>query len=113
MIHRMCQALQIRALRLAWALIPLAALALTLGCAGDPFNIDRSCRCDCSAQAGEIAKDYLVYCPDVLELTIDSRPDLSGIQSVGLDGRISLGSVGLLRVEGLSTTEIGQEIADV
>jgi protein involved in polysaccharide export with SLBB domain len=98
--------------RLRWPLLALLSWILA-GCAGDATNLDRSCRCDCSAQGGEIAKDYLVYCPDVLELAIESRPELSGNQTVGLDGRINLGPVGLLRVEGLSVTEIAGEIADV
>jgi protein involved in polysaccharide export with SLBB domain len=88
-------------------------LWLLPGCASDDPHIDRSCTCDCIAQKCEIAKDYLVYCPDVLELAIDSRTELTGVQAIGLDGRISLGPAGLLRVEGLPVSDIAGEIAEV
>jgi protein involved in polysaccharide export with SLBB domain len=56
---------------------------------------------------------YTVTCPDVLELQVAGRPDLTGHREVGPDGRISLGVLGRLRVEGLPITAIANHIAQV
>jgi protein involved in polysaccharide export with SLBB domain len=56
---------------------------------------------------------YRIHCPDVLDLAIDSRPDLNGRREVAPDGRIDLGSLGKLRVEGHSVPEVVFLLADV
>ncbi len=56
------------------------------------------------ARNRHVAECYLVHCPDVLEVTVAGRPDLSGRRVIGPDGRIDLGE-GRLRVEGRTLPE--------
>jgi protein involved in polysaccharide export with SLBB domain len=86
---------------------------LTAGCAGDGPLIDRTCKCEEGHPTPKpvIADAYLVYCPDIIEVMIDSRPDLSGRLAIGPDGRIDLGTVGRMRIEGLSVAEVANELA--
>src|SRR5262249_14328614 len=58
-----------------------------------------------------VAECYLVQCPDVLEVSVADRPDLTGHQAVGPDGRIDLGAEGRLRVEGQTVPEIARRVA--
>jgi polysaccharide biosynthesis/export protein len=90
-------------------------LWLLTGCAGDQPLLDRACRCNHASSGPDMsaAGDYLVYCPDILELKVDSRPDFSGRRPIGPDGRIDLGPLGRMRIEGLSVSEIASEIADL
>ncbi len=53
-----------------------------------------------------VAERYLVRCPDVLDLEVAGRPELTGRRPVGLDGRIDLGSYGRPRVEGKALPQI-------
>jgi protein involved in polysaccharide export with SLBB domain len=59
------------------------------------------------------ADRYQVRCPDRLEVTVEGRPDLSGPREIGLDGRIDLGRLGRLRVEGESPPEIARDVAEL
>jgi polysaccharide biosynthesis/export protein len=96
----------------SWALWG-SLLLLSTGCAGNGPFIDRTCKCDHgpTPQKASSADSYLVYCPDILEVTVDSRPELSGRRPIGPDGRIDLGPVGRMRVEGLSASAVATEIA--
>jgi protein involved in polysaccharide export with SLBB domain len=51
-------------------------------------------------QPEAVAERYLVGSPDVLEVKVTGRRELSGLKPVGLDGRIDLGEYGRPRVEG-------------
>jgi protein involved in polysaccharide export with SLBB domain len=85
----------------------LAALAFALalgGCAAP-----RACYCRDSAPNTVVA-GYAVACPDVLELTIGPRPDLTGRATVEPDGTIPLGSSGRARVDGLTAEEIADRL---
>jgi len=55
---------------------------------------------------------YRVGCPDVLEVQIEGRPELSGRRCVGPDGRIDLGGLGRLRVEGQAISDITRSLAE-
>ena len=96
---------------------PLAALliAFLTGCAGDRPLIDRALKREHphSAQKINATAEYLVYCPDVLELAFDSLPEHERRKTIGPDGRIDLGAYGRLRVEGLTASQIAREIADM
>jgi protein involved in polysaccharide export with SLBB domain len=85
------------------------------GCAGDWPLIDGLCQVDRpqSAPKPNAAGEYIVYCPDVVELTIDHGPSFNGPRVVGPDGRIDLGSYGRLRIEGHTTSEIASEISEI
>jgi protein involved in polysaccharide export with SLBB domain len=56
---------------------------------------------------------YRIHCPDVIEMSVDSRSDLAGRREVAPDGRINLGSLGRLRVEGHSVPEGALMLADI
>jgi protein involved in polysaccharide export with SLBB domain len=60
-----------------------------------------------------VAERYAVLCPDVLDIVIRTRPELSGLHPVGVDGRIDLEPAGRPCVEGQNVDEIAQEIADL
>lgn len=57
------------------------------------------------------AQAYTVGCPDILEVRIQGRPDLSGQKPIGPDGRIDMGLEGRLRIEGRTVDQAGKLIA--
>lgn len=83
------------------------------GCAAPQPALDRALL---EAQAlpaheEDIAQHYRISCPDLLILTVEDRPALSGRRRVNADGRIDLGSLGRLRVEGRSIAEVRRDLA--
>src|SRR5262245_5934911 len=58
-----------------------------------------------------VAAAYTTSCPDVLEVTVTGRPELSGASAVGADGAIGLGNLGRLTVEGLTPSEAALRVA--
>jgi polysaccharide biosynthesis/export protein len=84
------------------------ALGLAIGCASGPAHLDQSLLADKGTEVRNhgVTAVYRIHCPDVLEIAVDSRPDLSGLREVAADGRIDLGSLGKLRVEGNSIPEV-------
>src|SRR5947209_11223877 len=87
------------------AVLPaLVLLASVTGCALTGPHLDQALLADRGAAERNqgIAAAYRVGCPDVLELTAQDRPELSGLYAVTADGRIDLGEVGQVRVEGLT-----------
>lgn len=97
-------------LRLAFCL----ALALA-GCAGERAAVERKLLADKGdpARREGVVEHYVVQCPDVLELRVAFRPDLSRPYPVGADGCIDLGDYGRLRVEGKTTPEIAQRLGEI
>ncbi len=89
-------------------------LVLAAGCAADRSHVDRALRADkgTAARSQGIAELYTVHCPDVLQVTVADRPDLSGRQTIGPDGRIDLGSAGRPRVEGRTIAEVTRLVAE-
>jgi protein involved in polysaccharide export with SLBB domain len=59
-----------------------------------------------------VPDQYLLGCPDVVEVKVIGRPDLGGCHTIGADGRIALGPLGRVRVEGLPVAEAAHAIAD-
>ena len=59
------------------------------------------------------AEVYTVFCPDVLDVLIDSHPELTGQRSIGPDGRIDLGGLRRLHVEGCTVAEAASLLARV
>lgn len=59
-----------------------------------------------------VAGQYLVRCPDVLEVAVAGRPDLTGRIAVAADGRLDLEAAGRPRVEGLTVAEVARAVAD-
>jgi polysaccharide export outer membrane protein len=95
---------------------------LLSGCAGNRAAIERKflSHKDPGPREGVI-EHYLVHCPDVLDLRVSFRPELSKRYPVAADGAIDLGPYGRLRVEGktppaiaaLVAAQVGQTAADV
>jgi protein involved in polysaccharide export with SLBB domain len=88
-------------------------LWLLAGCAWNRPELDRAFKEDAgrTARQATVAEAYTLYCPDVLEVTVDTRPDLSGRRTIGPDGRLDLGAVGRVRVEGQTVSEAAQSVA--
>jgi protein involved in polysaccharide export with SLBB domain len=82
------------------------------GCAGDRGSIDKSLLAERQAEPNpEVRAQYVVGCPDVLELRLPQRPELSGTYAVNADGRIDLGDYGRLRVAGKPVREVARLLA--
>jgi protein involved in polysaccharide export with SLBB domain len=60
-----------------------------------------------------VAEHYPVGCPDVLELGVAGRPDLTGPRTIGADGEIDLGVAGSVRVQGRTPGEAAAAVAAV
>jgi protein involved in polysaccharide export with SLBB domain len=91
-------------------------LALAAGCSSTPF-LRRQCPQPADAQsAGEAphpSAAYLVRCPDVLSVTFRDRPDWDAVAVVDVDGRLPLDQPGSPRVDGLTLTQIRDELAGI
>lgn len=94
-----------------WAFLPVW-IGLVAGCAGGPTLHDQALLADKELPAAQVGPPYTVACPDVLDVTVDGRPDLSGPQEVGPDGCIQFGPVGRVRVEGLTTVAAARVLAE-
>ncbi|MBV9121993.1 MAG: polysaccharide biosynthesis/export family protein [Planctomycetes bacterium] len=90
-------------------------LWLLAGCATPPSQLDRQLQAekDLAPPRPALAASYVVGCPDVLEVTLAGRADLSGPHPVDADGCIDLGTVGRLRVERRTLTEIQHDLGEV
>lgn len=89
-------------------------LCLLSGCALTRPPVDQALLADGGRAAREagVAENYLVECPDVLEVAIERRPQLpAGQRTIGPDGCIDLGSLGKLRVEGHTLPQVASIIA--
>jgi polysaccharide biosynthesis/export protein len=64
-----------------------------------------------SAQLGE--SDYRLRCPDIVEISIASRPDCSGTYAISAEGRLPIRNLGEPRVEGQTTEEVRQNLAEL
>jgi polysaccharide export outer membrane protein len=82
------------------------------------------CRCPCEEVRQELthgkpvadprvtpALAYRVGCPDVLIVAVAGKPEWGGRREVQPSGCIDLGSLGAIRVEGLTTDEVRARIA--
>jgi protein involved in polysaccharide export with SLBB domain len=88
-------------------------LWLVAGCASGKPHVDEAMKAKgIPASHTEAAVErYHVYCPDVLHLRVEGRADLDGLKTVALDGRIDLGNLGRVRVEGQTVGEIAGQLA--
>jgi protein involved in polysaccharide export with SLBB domain len=94
--------------------LPAFLLGLLAGCAVDRPYLDQALMADRGrATRNEgVAEMYLVGCPDVLDLAIAGRSELTGLRPVGPDGCIDLGAYGRPRVEGQSVAAIARLVAE-
>lgn len=89
-------------------------LCLLAGCCLGRPHLDRALLADSGREERNlgVAERYLVACPDVLDVAVAGRPELSGRHTVQADGQIVLGPLGRLRVEGLTVPEIAARVAE-
>src|SRR4051794_36167793 len=59
-----------------------------------------------------VVENYQVGCPDVLHIHIDEGPKLDGDYTVSPEGRITLGTDKVLRVDGKTPPEVAHQVAD-
>lgn len=57
------------------------------------------------ADRAQALEQYVIGCPDVVEITAADQPDGGALRTVGADGRIDLGAFGQLRIEGLTPAQ--------
>lgn len=88
-------------------------LVLVTGCAAPSKHVEQALMADKPAASHntELAEQYSIGCPDVLEVTASSRPELNGRYRVAADGRIELGKLGRVRVENHTTANAAAQIA--
>jgi protein involved in polysaccharide export with SLBB domain len=98
--------------RFFFFLFPFAFLLA--GCATGQSQVDRALMADPGSPArGEnVANSYAVGCPDVLEIVVAGRPDLTGLREIGPDGRVALGHIGRVRIEGQTLPEVTRRLAE-
>jgi protein involved in polysaccharide export with SLBB domain len=82
------------------------------GCALDRPHIQNALKsAGDDARRRAVADAYLVASPDVLTLEVSGRPEYSGPHEIGTDGRIDLGNLGRLRVEGKSVDGVARMVS--
>jgi protein involved in polysaccharide export with SLBB domain len=98
-----------------WAGFLASGLSVLAGCAAHRTRIEQALRADRPppSHLQEIAGDYRVHCPDVLNVDIAPAPHYSGLQRIHADGRINLGDAGRLRVDGETAPEIVRIVSQV
>jgi protein involved in polysaccharide export with SLBB domain len=96
-----------------WPWVVAALVGPLSGCAGDVARLDRALLADRNPAAHDRnpAAHYAVHCPDVLDVRVADRADLSGRFAVGPDGRINVGELGPLRVEGQTAPEVAHTLS--
>src|SRR4051812_8326434 len=88
-------------------LVPcLLALA---GCAGSRAQLHRALESLPPPTGRDLEAEYVVRCPDVLDVRVTARPDRSGTFAVGPDGGIAW--PGRPHVAGLSAPRIASTLA--
>jgi polysaccharide biosynthesis/export protein len=88
-------------------------MILTAGCTTQRPWVDRALQADSLPPGASRAqaKEYLIGCPDVLEIKLSSPRQSTSRQEVGPDGRIAAPNGERVRVEGLSPAAVAQSLA--
>jgi protein involved in polysaccharide export with SLBB domain len=92
-------------------LLVLGLCAALAGCTTDRAGVKQSLRSDPSRPI-TAADNYVVGYPDVLEVRIPNRPELSGRYPVTLTGRLPMDDYGDLRVTGRTLPEVARLLAE-
>jgi protein involved in polysaccharide export with SLBB domain len=96
----------------AWRRLAFVVVLLA-GCAQTRPHVDQAVKADQGGVARNegVAEQYLIRCPDVLQVTVDGLPDLPPRAAVGPDGRLDRDDLGQPRVEGQTTDEAALAVA--
>jgi protein involved in polysaccharide export with SLBB domain len=80
---------------------------------GENHQVDRALLTDPGGRLRNegVAEHYTLGCPDVLDIFVAGRPELSGRRTIGPDGTVDLGIAGSVRVEGRTPAEAAALIA--
>jgi polysaccharide biosynthesis/export protein len=91
-----------------WLGLVALASGPVLGCATGPKCLDKALLVnrDPAAHGSNPMQQYLIHCPDVLEIMVQGRPEWSGLRGVNADGRIGLTDDLTVRVDGQTPAEI-------
>jgi polysaccharide export outer membrane protein len=83
------------------------------GCAFANCHVDRALLSDASMEERNqgVTESYCVECPDVLQVSLGDRSETGSNHIIAPDGRIDLGPLGRVRVEGLTPTVAAHRIA--
>src|SRR5262245_38961464 len=93
-------------------LAAVAGMFVLAGCETFPLQPSPPKPPDPPAAPVPVAADYPVCFPDVLELEIAGRPDLTSVRLVYPDGRLDLGPGKEVFAEGCTAGELTRRIAD-
>jgi polysaccharide export outer membrane protein len=91
----------------------LAGWLLVLGCASAPLTPDAAFSSATPGPASSaVNSEYRLRSPDVIELACAGQPGRNGRYAIDAEGRIDLGDAGRPRIEGETTAECAEQIAD-
>ena len=88
-------------------------LVLLTGCAGDGSRSNRPPEQVVVQESFSSAKYYQVHCPDQLEIQLQGLHPWHGRCDIAPDGRIGLGRLGTVRVDGLTPGEIADQLVQL
>jgi protein involved in polysaccharide export with SLBB domain len=96
--------------------VPLWGLTLSCllaGCLGERAAVDRALMAEqgTASRNQGVVEHYTLRCPDRVILDIARRPEMSGVRPLGADGRIDMGDMGRLRIEGRTLAETARLVA--
>jgi len=93
----------------------LLLICLPIGCAASGSHLDKALMADKGATARNegVAENYLVACPDVLDISLASRPDIAGQHRIEPDGCLDLGKLGRVRVEEQPLAVVARKVAGI
>jgi protein involved in polysaccharide export with SLBB domain len=86
-------------------------VALLAGCTCGRNNLQQALQAGRKPPAHALDARYPIRCPDVVEVEVAGRPDLSGKRPVGADGQIAFVGGQALAVEGQTAPEVAREVA--
>ncbi len=89
-------------------------VSLLVGCASGPPQFDQALMAEMGSTSRNqgVVQAYHVFCPDVLEIRVTGHPELCGRRAIDPDGRIDLGKLGRLRIEGRSLPQLVNLLSD-
>jgi len=87
-------------------------LVLLAGCAGGGNKVDRALLSQRSSAhpSYPVANYYQIHCPDQVDIHFNGIHPWQGQAGVGPDGRMAVGTLGVVRVDGLTPPQVGERL---